>query len=138
MIIVVLRPFTCPVINFITVMNVNRDTCVDYWIIRNPNVCCLKSSIKDINLNVKNFFYLFTMSFRYVASITPFLIFKFFTAYIPSAIQLLKKSVLFLNLRNLFPHIGWLSITFQKILIFYNLRSIVTCNDFLIKLRYCS
>ena len=53
MIIVVLRPFTCPVMNFITVMNVNRDTCVDYWVIRNPHVCCLKSSIKDINLNVE-------------------------------------------------------------------------------------
>ena len=41
MIIVVLRPFTCPVMNFITVMNVNRDPCVDYWVIRNPNIATI-------------------------------------------------------------------------------------------------
>ena len=31
----------------------HSDECVDYWVIRNPDVCCLKSSIKDINLNVE-------------------------------------------------------------------------------------
>ena len=113
MIIVVLRPFTCPVMNFITVMNVNRDPCVDYWVIRNPNVCCLKSSINDINLNVEiSFIFYNVIQICYINhTISYFQIFHSMYAFCNPTFK--EKRFVF-KLEKSISHIGWLSITLQK------------------------